>query len=103
MSRSQRRETPSEDVLDGDRPVQGEAEAAVALHELEAAVEAALARMPDHHARLMRMLLDPAEPSYDTIAATLGVPIGSIGPTRSHCLERLRADRAVRALAEAVE
>ena len=31
-----------------------------------------------------------AEPSYEEIAAALGMPIGSIGPTRMRCLDRLQ-------------
>ncbi|WP_283138159.1 RNA polymerase sigma factor [Rhizohabitans arisaemae] len=40
---------------------------------------------------LLGMLLSHAEPSYARLAAELGVPLGSIGPTRSRCLARLRA------------
>jgi RNA polymerase sigma factor (sigma-70 family) len=32
----------------------------------------------------------PEDASYDQIAAALGIPTGSIGPTRARCLERLR-------------
>jgi RNA polymerase sigma factor (sigma-70 family) len=32
---------------------------------------------------------DP-QPSYDDVAAELGIPLGSIGPTRARCLEKLR-------------
>jgi DNA-directed RNA polymerase specialized sigma24 family protein len=32
---------------------------------------------------------DPA-PSYEEIGAALGMPIGSIGPTRARALKRLR-------------
>jgi len=31
----------------------------------------------------------PAEPSYPQISARLGMPVGSIGPTRARCLRRL--------------
>ena len=43
-----------------------------------------------------------AEPalSYAEISAVLGVPMGSIGPTRQRCLERLRRNSRVRALRE---
>jgi RNA polymerase sigma factor (sigma-70 family) len=40
---------------------------------------------------LILVFLDTAEPSYDEIAARLGMPKGSIGPTRNRCLEQLRA------------
>ncbi len=43
-----------------------------------------------------------AEPalSYAEISAVLGIPIGSIGPTRQRCLDRLRRNSRVRALRE---
>ncbi len=31
-------------------------------------------------------------PSYEEISAALDMPIGSIGPTRGRCLERLRRE-----------
>jgi RNA polymerase sigma factor (sigma-70 family) len=39
---------------------------------------------------LLLLYLDPQELSYDEIAARLGMKVGSIGPTRARCLERLR-------------
>ena len=47
----------------------------------------------------MRALTHSDEPSYEEISARLDMPIGSIGPTRGRALERLRADRALRAAA----
>jgi len=36
------------------------------------------------------MFLDPVEPSYEEIGQRLGIPKGSLGPTRNRCLEQLR-------------
>lgn len=36
------------------------------------------------------LYFDPRSPSYAEIAATLRRPVGSIGPSRARCLERLR-------------
>jgi DNA-directed RNA polymerase specialized sigma24 family protein len=33
-------------------------------------------------------------PSYAEVAAALGLPLGSIGPTRARCLQRLREEMA---------
>ncbi len=44
---------------------------------------------PRHQALLRMLAADPA-PSYEEIGAALGMPIGSIGPTRARALERLR-------------
>jgi RNA polymerase sigma factor (sigma-70 family) len=40
---------------------------------------------------LVRMLASDPPASYAEISAALNMPIGSIGPTRARCLERLRA------------
>jgi DNA-directed RNA polymerase specialized sigma24 family protein len=39
----------------------------------------------------------PAAP-YAEISARLGIPVGSIGPTRSRCLDKLRRHPAIAAL-----
>jgi len=39
---------------------------------------------------LYMLFLDPEQPSYEQICSELQMPIGSIGPTRKRCLERLR-------------
>ena len=39
---------------------------------------------------LFALYLDPAQPSYAEVAARLNMAIGSVGPTRIRCLERLR-------------
>lgn len=41
-------------------------------------------------ALIFGLFFDPAEPSYDQLSRSLDVAIGSIGPMRSRCLERLR-------------
>ena len=38
----------------------------------------------------MDMLLADPSLSYDEISQRLGIPIGSIGPTRGRCVARLR-------------
>jgi RNA polymerase sigma factor (sigma-70 family) len=39
---------------------------------------------------LSALYLDPDQPSYAEVAARLGMAVGSVGPTRIRCLERLR-------------
>jgi RNA polymerase sigma factor (sigma-70 family) len=48
----------------------------------------AMALLPEHSQRLLRIAASGA--SYEEIAAALDMPIGSIGPTRARLLERLR-------------
>ena len=52
----------------------------------------ALRRLDDGCRELLTALfLDPAGPSYEAIAARLGMPVGSIGPTRARCFRKLEA------------
>ncbi len=39
---------------------------------------------------LVALFLDPAEPDYEAVSAKLNIPIGSIGPTRARCFEKLQ-------------
>jgi RNA polymerase sigma factor (sigma-70 family) len=53
-------------------------------------VRDALSHLPRRWQRLLAMLMaDPPVP-YAEISDELGLPIGSIGPTRGRCLDRLR-------------
>ena len=60
--------------------------------ERAALVGHALERMDARCRELLRLLFwETPSPSYDETAARLGMPIGSLGPTRGRCLEKLRA------------
>lgn len=66
-------------------------EAALLLMEEQAIVHRALAKLDGRCQHLVRVLFfDLTSPSYAEIAATLQMPEGSIGPTRTRCLEKLR-------------
>ena len=54
------------------------------------AVREALLTLPSRSQQLLEMLMADPPVSYTEISDQLGVPIGSIGPTRGRCLERLR-------------
>jgi RNA polymerase sigma factor (sigma-70 family) len=53
-------------------------------------VREALARLPRRWQRLLELLMADPPASYADISDELGLPIGSIGPTRGRCLARLR-------------
>jgi RNA polymerase sigma factor (sigma-70 family) len=55
---------------------------------------------PEHRQLLLLLVADP-QLSYREISERLGIPIGSIGPTRARCLRRLRATTEIHALATA--
>jgi RNA polymerase sigma factor (sigma-70 family) len=56
------------------------------------AVRDALAQLRPRDRALLRMLAADPAPSYEEIGAALGMPVGSIGPTRARALERLAGE-----------
>jgi RNA polymerase sigma factor (sigma-70 family) len=66
--------------------------------ERHAALREAFARLPPCCQRLITLLIQDRPVPYATISARLNIPIGSIGPNRRHCLDRLRRDPAIAAL-----
>jgi RNA polymerase sigma factor (sigma-70 family) len=68
-----------------------ELDKALLAAERSAAVRRAISTLPPHCQEMLRlMMLDPV-PSYEEIAAAIGRPVGSLGPSRKRCLEKLRA------------
>jgi RNA polymerase sigma factor (sigma-70 family) len=58
-------------------------------------VRHALLTLGDRCRRLLTLLFyhsSEQPPSYEMVSRELGIPIGSIGPTRARCLERLLAE-----------
>jgi len=60
--------------------------------ESDAELLEAFSRLRPRDQALLRMLVADPAPSYEQIASELGMPIGSIGPTRGRCLARLREE-----------
>jgi RNA polymerase sigma factor (sigma-70 family) len=50
----------------------------------------AFGKLPERCRELLRILIASPPPSYAEVAVALGMPVGSIGPTRARCLRRLR-------------
>ena len=71
------------------------------LAERNAALREAFMRLPPGGQRLITMLIQDPPVPYAKISAELGIPVGSIGPTRRRCLAKLRRDPAVAALIDA--
>ncbi len=62
------------------------------------ALRDALAELPEDRRELLLLLLhDPPIP-YQQISALLGLPVGSIGPTRARALDQLRRTPAIQGL-----
>jgi len=67
--------------------------------EYRAAVHAGLRELRPEHRELIELIFADTPISYQQISARLGIPIGSIGPTRARCLKKLERTAAIRALA----
>ncbi len=58
--------------------------------EKEISIEKAMSQMDERCRRLISMLyLEQEQVSYTEISAILEIPLGSIGPTRARCLQKL--------------
>jgi RNA polymerase sigma factor (sigma-70 family) len=62
----------------------------ILANERDQVVRDALSRLPRRWQRLLEMLMADPPVSYAEISDQLGLPVGSIGPTRGRCLARLR-------------
>lgn len=58
--------------------------------ERNAALRAAFAGLGERCHNLLSLLLADPVPAYADISRQLGIPVGSIGPTRARCLDQLR-------------
>jgi RNA polymerase sigma factor (sigma-70 family) len=65
--------------------------------ERNAALRAAFGELTPRCQELLSMLITDPPPSYAEISSTLQIPVGSIGPQRARCLERLRRSRSLAA------
>lgn len=70
----------------------------VVTAEVSAALGDAVEALPQRQRVLMKMLLREPAPEYAEVSSALGMPIGSIGPTRARAIERLRQDARLTAL-----
>jgi DNA-directed RNA polymerase specialized sigma24 family protein len=69
--------------------------------ERNAALLEALTDLPPSCQQLIALLTADPPVSYAQVSAKLGISVGSIGPTRSRCLDRLRRHPAIAALISA--
>jgi RNA polymerase sigma factor (sigma-70 family) len=79
-----------EEVLSGVVAAAPEVDERILADERNQIVRDALSRLPRRWQRLLELLMaDPPTP-YADISNELGLPMGSIGPTRGRCLDQLR-------------
>jgi RNA polymerase sigma factor (sigma-70 family) len=79
-----------EDVLQSAVNPEPEVDEGLLLAEREQMVREAMARLPWRWQRMLELLMADPPASYAEISDQLGLPVGSIGPTRRRCLTRLR-------------
>lgn len=85
-----RRDVPLLEVdVAADEPVPGED---LLTGERDRELWRAFRRLPDRCQALLRLLVLSPSVNYAAAAATLEVPVGSLGPTRARCLGTLRRE-----------
>jgi RNA polymerase sigma factor (sigma-70 family) len=94
-----RGQVPDVEILPDEQA--GTAEQDLLAAERHAALREAFPTLPASGQQLIALLIaDPPVP-YAEISARLGIPVGSIGPNRSRCLNKLRRYPAIAALINA--
>ena len=79
-----------DDELAARLPRQRSAESTAVQHDEERLIWDAVDQLPERCRRLLRVVAFEQRPDYASLAGELGMPIGSIGPTRGRCLAKLR-------------
>ncbi|MGH9227057.1 MAG: RNA polymerase sigma factor [Acidimicrobiales bacterium] len=91
--RRARRDVPFDPTVDVRRPVGGgEVDCGLLTEERDQALWRAFKSLPPNCRVLLLMLTSDPALSYEEVSASLEIPVGSIGPTRGRCLDRLRND-----------
>lgn len=75
------------DVADERTPA---LDALLLTQERDVALWECFSRLSERCQRLLRVLMVADPPAYVEVSEALGMPVGSIGPTRMRCLDRLR-------------
>lgn len=93
VARQSTRQQPTEDEAIARRlPDSPAAEGQVVLDDENARLWDCLGRLPVRCQKLLRIVAAESRPDYTVISQQLGMPVGSIGPTRGRCLDKLRQE-----------
>jgi RNA polymerase sigma factor (sigma-70 family) len=76
----------------------GMAEEELLAAELNEAVHEAFAHLPASCQQLLALLVEDPPTPYTEVSTRLGIPVGSIGPNRGRCLDKLRRHPAIAGL-----
>lgn len=85
------RELPAAEPPEPDTSVPAPEQEAIE-RERRTQLRAAIGRLSGRQRELLTLLVERPELSYEEVSQTIGMPVGSIGPTRERAFERLRAD-----------
>ena len=87
-----RKQLPADQDVFADLPDKGPgSEEQVIVEDQRRELWAAIGMLPRRCQELLRIMAFAPRPDYATVAAALGMRVGSIGPTRGRCLAKLRA------------
>lgn len=87
-----RRQLPADQGVFAELPDEGPgSEEQAILGDQRRALWQTVGRLSARCQQLLRIIAFAPRPDYATVAAALGMPVGSIGPTRGRCLAKLRA------------
>jgi RNA polymerase sigma factor (sigma-70 family) len=95
LVRRQGRELPDDEPLDAPAAPMPGPEELVLDSERDVAVWRAFAALSARCRQLLRLLVLEADLGYAEVAEVMGMPVGSLGPTRSRCLDRLRSSSEI--------
>ncbi|MGH2941236.1 MAG: RNA polymerase sigma factor [Solirubrobacteraceae bacterium] len=96
LLQAQVREQLTDDPELGDNSACEFPDAHILAEEDRLVLAQAIAALPERQRKLMTLLATQPDADYGRISATLGMPHGSIGPTRARGLTRLRRDPQLR-------
>jgi RNA polymerase sigma factor (sigma-70 family) len=97
MLRRARRDVPFDPLADVRPAMSPEADVRLLREERDQAIWQAFGALPSTCRVLLLMLTAEPSFSYEEVSASLQIPVGSIGPTRGRCLDRLRNNPTLRA------
>ncbi len=80
----------ADDVLEAVTDTESSAEDVALARDGDNRLWACVKRQSERCQRLLRIVAFEQRPDYAKIARDLGMPVGSIGPTRGRCLSKLR-------------
>jgi RNA polymerase sigma factor (sigma-70 family) len=93
-----RHEPDAENIPDGQA---GTIEQGLLAAERHAALREAFTHLPPRDQQLITLLIEDPPVPYAEISTRLGIPVGSIGPNRRRCLDKLRHHPAIAKLISA--